>query len=111
MYTELLGCTPATPCHAIFSDNSTILRLYSSDQSKIIRITPHEYTISERSAGLHFHYYEVEGDYTINHRFLLDLQDPINDLTGRSPEYLQNLLLPKHEIINSDLIQITFPIR
>ena len=101
MYMELLGCTPANPCYALFNENNTILHLYSNDQSKIIRVAPHEYTISEKSSGLHFHYYETGGDYSVNHRFMLDMQDPVNNLAERSPKYLQDLLLPKDEITNS----------
>lgn len=108
MYTELLGCTSAKPCYALFSENRSILRLYSNDQSKIIRVAPHEYSISENSIGLHFHYYEIGGDFSINHRFILDATDPFNDFLSRDALYLQDLLLPEDAIKNSDMIRVSY---
>ena len=109
MYTELLGCTSAYPCEAFFSDDGAVLRLYSNDKSKMIRITDHEYTISGKSSGLHFHYYELGEDYSINHRFLVDMEDPLNDLMSQSKRYTRALLLPKYEVMNNpDLIIWSF---
>ncbi|MBO7605917.1 MAG: hypothetical protein J6S61_05600, partial [Elusimicrobiaceae bacterium] len=113
-YTALLGCTPQSPCYALFSENNAVLHLYSSDRSKMIRVAEHEYDLSKGSSGLHFHYYEINGDYSLNRRFIFDMKDsdnviidmtdPSNPIKRKTPQQIKDLLLPIKEIESSALI-------
>lgn len=119
-YTSLLGCSSSSPCFAVFSEKETILYLYSNDQSKLIRVTSHEYNMSEAYLTPHFHYYELNYEYPVNHMILVDMNDPYNTTINKIfagngnknfrtiNQQLKELLMPREEIVNSTNIRVSF---
>ena len=98
LYTRLLGCTLEKPCFAKLTDEPPVLRLYSNDGSKLIRVSQHEYTLKDNSMGLHFHYYEIGGDFSINYRFNIDKYNQVNHMFTKTAKEIQNIMLPEREI-------------
>ena len=119
-YVAILGCTNRAPCYALFKERETILYLYSHDQSKMIRISTHEYNMSESYLFPHFHYYELGYERSINHMFPLDANDPYNKIVNqlftkernknfkKINQELKELLLPRDEIVQSTKIRVSF---
>lgn len=104
-YIKLLGCTRSDPCYALITEKSSILRLYSHDKSKMIRVSEHEYN---SVSNLHFHYYEIGEEYSVNHSFILDKLDSYNDLSQKTPQELKDLLFPREKILNSKVVEVKF---
>lgn len=104
-YIKLLGCTRSDPCYALITEKSSILRLYSHDKSKMIRVSEHEYN---SVSNLHFHYYEIGEEYSVNHSFILDKLNSYNDLSQKTPQELKDLLFPREKILNSKVVEVKF---
>lgn len=122
-YEDLLGCTEKAPCTAFFTDEGKLLRIFSADGKKIIRVAPHEYYLSEETfmylsnkqykrikefPRYHFHYYEIQGDKALNYHINVDVADKSNSIFTRTPEEIKELLMPTQEILKSPLIKTYF---
>ena len=105
-YLKLLNATPEKPAYAVFNNRWNMLRLYSNDGKKMIRVSKHEYSLYNGSPKYHFHYYEIDNDLVKNNRIGLDLFDRYNLIAQKTPTEIKNLLLPKEQILKSKSIKV-----
>ncbi|MBQ3934168.1 MAG: hypothetical protein II726_03140, partial [Elusimicrobiaceae bacterium] len=75
------------------------------NKNKIIRVAEHEYN---DVLNLHFHYYEIGEEYSINHSFVVDRLDSYNNLSQKTAQELKDLLFPQERILNSKSVVFRF---
>ncbi len=122
-YIDLLKCTEIAPCSVEFTEGDKYLRMLSYDGKRLIRVTPHEYYLSEETyvylsnreykkikefPRYHFHYYEIYSDRALNYHINIDLSDKGNNMFAKSPQEVKDLLIPTKEILMSPLIKTHF---
>ena len=105
-YLKILNATPEHPAYAVFNNRWNMLRLYSNDGKKMIRVSKHEYSLYNGSPKYHFHYYETNGDLLMNNRIGLDLFDRYNNIAHKTPLEIKDLLLPKDQILKSSSVKV-----
>lgn len=104
-YLKILGATPESPAYVIFNDGYSMLRLYSNDGKKMIRVARHEYSLFNGAPKYHFHYYDIGDDFIINNRIGLDLFDYYNPISHKTKTEIRDLLLPKDQILKSKSVK------